>query len=125
MTDRIRIGQVRAIPAKGELDANGETLMAILAVFFVYLGVSRIWSRRKGLLAAFVMATCPQFFMISRQAQTDMPLVGCIVIALIFLMLAFFAPRAIPGVEVVENGVLRAACCRERRHFCTIIHGVY
>lgn len=68
-------------------------LMAILAVYFVYLGVSRIWTRRKGLLAAFVMATCPQFFMISRQAQTDMPLVAAIVIALIFLMLAFFAPR--------------------------------
>ena len=68
-------------------------LLAILAVFMTYLSVSRIWTRRTGLLAALVTATAPQFFMISRQAQTDMPFVATMTIALSFLALAFFAPR--------------------------------
>ncbi len=66
-------------------------LLAILAVFLAYLALSRIWTRRVGLLGALIMATSPQFFMISRQAQTDMPFVGTMTIAMCFLMLALFA----------------------------------
>ncbi len=68
-------------------------VLAIMAVFMTYLAMSKIWSRRAGLIGAVVMATSPQFFMISRQAQTDMPFVGTMIIALMFLMLAFFGPR--------------------------------
>lgn len=66
-------------------------LLAMLAVFFAYITLSRIWTRRIGLLGALIMATSPQFFMISRQAQTDMPFVGTMIITLCFLMMAFFA----------------------------------
>jgi|GEM_PF-333505 len=66
-------------------------LLAMMAVFFAYLALSRIWTRRVGLLGALIMATSPQFFMISRQAQTDMPFVGTMLIGLCFLMIAFFA----------------------------------
>ena len=68
-------------------------LLAMLAVFMAYLVMSRIWSRRVGLIGAVVIATSPEFFMISRQAQTDMPFVGTMVLALGFFMLAVFGPR--------------------------------
>ena len=68
-------------------------LLAILAVFMAYIAVSKIWTRKAGLLAALVIGTAPQFFMISRQAQTDMPFVGNMVVALCFFMLALFRPR--------------------------------
>jgi 4-amino-4-deoxy-L-arabinose transferase-like glycosyltransferase len=68
-------------------------LLALLAVFMAYLLLSKIWTRRVGLIGAVVMATSPEFFMISRQAQTDMPFVGTLVLALGFFMLAVFGPR--------------------------------
>lgn len=68
-------------------------LLAMLAVLMVYITMTRIYTRRIGFLSAAVMATAPQFFMISRQAQTDMPFVGTMILALCFLMLALFGPR--------------------------------
>ncbi|PIE19888.1 MAG: hypothetical protein CSA66_01945 [Proteobacteria bacterium] len=68
-------------------------LLAIMAVFLTYLALSKIWSRRVGLLGALVAATGPEFYMISRQAQTDMPFVGTLMIAMLFFMLAVFGPR--------------------------------
>lgn len=68
-------------------------LLAIMAVYLSYLTIARIYSRRAGLLAAGVLATSPFFFMVSRQAQTDMPFVATMTLAMLFLMLAFFGPR--------------------------------
>ena len=68
-------------------------LMAIMAVFMAYITFSRILSRRVGLLAAGILATAPQFFYISRQAQTDMPFVSTLMVAMLFFMLAVFGPR--------------------------------
>lgn len=68
-------------------------ILAILAVYLSYLSVSMIWSRRAGLLAAGVLATSPFFYMVSRQAQTDMPFVATFALAMCFLILAFFGPR--------------------------------
>ncbi len=68
-------------------------ILAILAVFLFYIMLSTLWSRRVGLVGALVLATSPQFFLLSRQAQTDMPFVGTMLPALCFLMLALFAPR--------------------------------
>ena len=68
-------------------------LLAILAVFLTYITLSRIWGRRAGLVGSILLATSPQFFMISRQAQTDMPFVGTLIIALLLMMLAIFGPR--------------------------------
>ncbi len=67
-------------------------LLAILAVFLTYITLRRIWSWRVGVLGAVIMATSPEFFMISRQAQTDMPFVGTLLIALLLFMMALFAP---------------------------------
>jgi 4-amino-4-deoxy-L-arabinose transferase-like glycosyltransferase len=63
-------------------------LMAALAVYAVYLVTARLASRRAGLLAAVVLATCPMFFLIARQAMTDMFLVGPMTLGLALAALA-------------------------------------
>jgi 4-amino-4-deoxy-L-arabinose transferase-like glycosyltransferase len=68
-------------------------MIAMLATFFVYLCFSQILDRGSGIRAAVVMATCPHFFFIARQAQTDMPFVGTLVIAMSFFALAVFGKR--------------------------------
>jgi 4-amino-4-deoxy-L-arabinose transferase-like glycosyltransferase len=68
-------------------------ILAMLAVLAVFLALSKIWSRRVGVLGGVVTATAPEFYMISRQAQTDMPFVGTMIIGLCFMMLAIFGPR--------------------------------
>jgi 4-amino-4-deoxy-L-arabinose transferase-like glycosyltransferase len=68
-------------------------LLAIMAVYLTYIALSQIWSRRTGLLGAGVLATSPFFYMVSRQAQTDMPFVALMTAAIAFLLLAFFGPR--------------------------------
>ncbi|HEX7507512.1 MAG TPA: glycosyltransferase family 39 protein, partial [Polyangia bacterium] len=47
-------------------------LFGVLAMVGVYMVVSRFVSRRAGFLSALVMATCPMFSLIARQAMTDM-----------------------------------------------------
>ncbi len=68
-------------------------LLALMAAYLAYIAVSKIWSRKTGLLAAGILATSPFYFMVSRQAQTDMPLVATMLIAMCFLLLALFGPR--------------------------------
>ncbi len=57
-------------------------LLGVLAMWGVYMVVSRFVSRRAGFLSALVMATCPMFFLIARQAMTDMAYVGPMTMAL-------------------------------------------
>jgi len=68
-------------------------ILAIMAVFLTYLSVQMIWGRKTGLLAAGVLATSPFYYMVSRQAQTDMPFVATFALSMCFLLLAFFGPR--------------------------------
>jgi len=67
-------------------------LFAMLTAFFAYYVLSKVWSRKVGLMGALVMATSPQFFLISRQAQTDMMFVAPLTVGLLFLLLALFGP---------------------------------
>lgn len=82
-------------------------LLAIFAAFMIFLTVSRIWSRPAGLLAAVVVATSPEYFMISRQAQTDMPFVATLVLALCGFMMALFGPRGEPSDEPARRKRLK------------------
>jgi 4-amino-4-deoxy-L-arabinose transferase-like glycosyltransferase len=63
-------------------------VMAIGALAAIYLTTRRAFGPRAGALAVLVTATMPQFFFISRQAITDLPLVAAITIAACCLMLA-------------------------------------
>jgi 4-amino-4-deoxy-L-arabinose transferase-like glycosyltransferase len=63
-------------------------LMALAALAVIYATVRRYFSPRAGALAALVTATMPQFFFISHQAITDLPLVAAITIAACCLLVA-------------------------------------
>jgi hypothetical protein len=63
-------------------------IFAIGAVMAVYLLASRRWGKRAGFLAGLALLTMPQFFLIARQAMTDMPFVAPLTIGLCFLGLA-------------------------------------
>lgn len=67
--------------------------IAILTMFSVYFCFSKLWGRWGGLRAAIVLGTCPQFFFLARQSQTDMPFVGTLTIAISFFCLALFGKR--------------------------------
>ncbi|NLY93435.1 MAG: hypothetical protein GXY23_05345 [Myxococcales bacterium] len=64
-------------------------VLAFVAVGLVHRTVARFFGARAGVLAALVMATCPHFVLLSRQAITDMPLAATVVSALSLLALAF------------------------------------
>lgn len=53
-------------------------LCALFGAFCIYLMCARLFSRRAGILAGTITATAPMYFMIGRQAMTDMPYVGLI-----------------------------------------------
>jgi 4-amino-4-deoxy-L-arabinose transferase-like glycosyltransferase len=67
-------------------------LLALCALYAVYIVAARFVSRRAGVLAAVALATMPMFSLISRQAMTDMPFVGPMSLALAFVVLALFEP---------------------------------
>jgi 4-amino-4-deoxy-L-arabinose transferase-like glycosyltransferase len=71
-------------------------LFGVLGIYAVYLCVSRFASRRAGLLAAVVTATCPLYALVSRQAMTDMAFVGPMTMALALGALALFDDEDIP-----------------------------
>ena len=63
-------------------------LLTTGALLAVYALVSRVWSKRAGLVTAIVLATMPHFFFLSHQAITDMPFVSCMTMAMCMLGLA-------------------------------------
>jgi len=63
-------------------------VMTIAALGVVYETIRRQFGPRAGALAVMVTATMPQFFFISRQAITDLPLVAAITIAACCLLMA-------------------------------------
>ncbi len=65
-------------------------LMALMALYGVYLVTARFVSRRAGVLATVVLATSPLFSLVARQGMTDMPFVGPMTLALALGALALF-----------------------------------
>jgi len=78
-----------ANPANPEWAVRLPTVaMALAALAVIYLTVRRYFGPRAGALATLVIATMPQFFFISHQAITDLPLVAAITIAACCLIVA-------------------------------------
>lgn len=65
-------------------------LMALLALYGVYLVADRFVNRRAAVLSVVVLATFPMFSLVARQAMTDMPFVGPMTLALSLGTLALF-----------------------------------
>jgi 4-amino-4-deoxy-L-arabinose transferase-like glycosyltransferase len=69
-------------------------LFAVTGLYLLYKGVARTFGERAGLLAALVLGTMPQFFLMARQATTDMALVASLTAAMGLLLLGAAAgPR--------------------------------
>jgi 4-amino-4-deoxy-L-arabinose transferase-like glycosyltransferase len=68
----------------------GVAFIALLGVMSAYFAGSRIWNVRVGVLMAAALLTSPFYFMLGRQAQTDMPFVGTMTVALCFFMAGVF-----------------------------------
>ena len=68
-------------------------LCGLFGIFCVYLMCTRLFNRRTGVIAAVVLATAPMYFMIARQAMTDMPYVGLMTGGLALFMLGVFGHR--------------------------------
>jgi len=85
-------------------------LLAVLMVMMVYHSVRSITgSPWTAALAAIITNSSPQFFMIARQAQTDMPFVGTMGIGLFFLAIAIFKEHSpISDGKFLRNVVLTA-----------------
>lgn len=64
-------------------------VFSILAVYLLYKGVARAFGRTAGFFAGLVLATMPQWFLISRQTMTDLPFVAALTGAMVFAYLAF------------------------------------
>jgi 4-amino-4-deoxy-L-arabinose transferase-like glycosyltransferase len=76
-------GAVAAGPTPSGISARAEwavrlpvALLAVLACALVFVAVARIASRRAGFVAAAALATMPFYFLMARQAITDMPFVA-------------------------------------------------
>jgi 4-amino-4-deoxy-L-arabinose transferase-like glycosyltransferase len=68
-------------------------LCGLFGIWCVYLMVSRLFSRRAGILTGVVLATAPMYFQITRQAMTDIPYVGLMSGGLALFALAMFGER--------------------------------
>jgi 4-amino-4-deoxy-L-arabinose transferase-like glycosyltransferase len=63
-------------------------LLSTGALLSVYALISRVVSKRAGVITALVLATTPHFFLLAHQAITDMPFVACMTMAMSMLGLA-------------------------------------
>ena len=85
-------------------------LLALATIMTVYLLASRRWGKRAGFFAGLALLTMPQFFLIARQAMTDMPFVAPLTIGLCFLALALGERDDRPAVGVsLFRGRLRVS----------------
>ncbi len=68
-------------------------LLATFGAYMLYKGVARTAGRRAGLFGALVLQTMPQWFLLSHQSITDMPLVASLSAAMGLVLLGMAAPE--------------------------------
>ncbi len=93
-------------------------LLAVLGLVAVFLLGRLFFGGRVGLLAALILATCPQYFFIARQAMTDMPFVALLTAGVACLAAGglddrprpglLYAGYALLGLGVLAKGLLAA-----------------
>jgi 4-amino-4-deoxy-L-arabinose transferase-like glycosyltransferase len=69
-------------------------LLAVVACALVFVAVKRLVSRRAGYLAAAALATMPFWFLMARQATTDMPFVALMTSGAMCFAIALWDERA-------------------------------
>jgi len=68
-------------------------LLTIVALYFLYKGVSKTFGRRAALLGALVLATMPDWYLIAHQTMTDMPFVAAMTASIGLVMLGLRTPE--------------------------------
>ncbi|WP_437734280.1 ArnT family glycosyltransferase [Sorangium sp. So ce1335] len=82
--------------------------LTLIAVYLLYKAIATIFSRRAGLLAGVVLATMPQWFLVSHQTMTDMPFVATMAAAMALLLLGIHTDEAREArVHEVDVGGLK------------------
>ena len=90
-------------------------LVAISALMVMFFALSRLFSLGVAILGVLVVATSPQFFFLSRQAQTDMPYTALMSMGLCLFVLVCCGPREVLshrrflGRMVLAVGLILAA----------------
>ena len=81
-------------------------IMTIVALYFLYKGVAKVFGRRAGMLGALVLATMPQWFLLAHQTMTDMPLVAALSASMGLLLLGMHTDgdRRVRSYEVTVCG---------------------
>lgn len=67
-------------------------LLATIGAYALYKSVAIAWGKRMAFIGAFILGTCPYWYMIERQTMADMPYVAPLVAGMAFLLLAFQTP---------------------------------
>jgi 4-amino-4-deoxy-L-arabinose transferase-like glycosyltransferase len=81
-------------------------IMTLVALYFLYKGVAKVYGRRAGMLGALVLATMPQWFLLSHQTMTDMPLVATLSASMGLILLGMHTDGdlRVKGYEVTVRG---------------------
>src|SRR5262249_1276296 len=70
-------------------------LFGCAGVICLWYALARLYSKRAAWLAAIILATCPYYFFISRQAITDMPSCALLIGSMALFALAIFDDRPV------------------------------
>ncbi len=83
-------------------------VLMLLGLYVLYRGVAGTCGRRAAFLGGVVLVTMPQFFLVARQAMTDMPFIaGMMAVTGCALMAAHTPPEVVVRCYVVPLGPLR------------------
>ena len=83
-------------------------LCSLFGIFCLYLMAGRLFGAKAGVFTAVVLTTAPMYFMIGRQAMTDMAYVGPMAGAIAMFILGIFgAPEPFERFKSVSLGKLR------------------
>lgn len=83
-------------------------LLTLVAGYLLYKAVANIFGRRAGLLGGLVLATMPQWFLVSHQTMTDMPFVATMSSAMALFLLGIHTdPDREARVYEVNLGITR------------------
>jgi len=101
----------------------GVATIALLGVVSVYMMGSHVWKRRTGVLMAGALLTSPFYFMLGRQAQTDMPFVGLMTVALSFFVMGVFGRhrnKRLDRTSLILFGTVIATIVLPQLHTITV-----
>lgn len=86
----------------------GVCLVGILGVVSIFAMGRSVFGRRAGLIMAGVTVTAPFYYMLSRQAQTDMPFVGLMTVGMCYFMMAAFGKDRHEPADKLSYGLVGA-----------------